>query len=188
MTDKVRKILEKSKHKPKSRSPRGRSRANAHTTPNEYNERKRTRKLGPRDIGRKRKSSWQPAQFNVRKPSLDGYKPRVKLSKPLPTIRERKLGPREIGRKRRESYDPPQYNLRKPSVDVFKPRLMYRPRSLDIIKPPPRKKGPREIGRFSRRSYSPPIYVNKKLPNIRHRRRSSQPVPLMNSYFRLRMF
>jgi len=177
MTDKVKKILEKSKHKPRSKSQqrhRGRSRANAQS------ERQRVRKLGPREIGRKRKSSWQPVNYNLRKPSLDGFKPRTPRMKPLPAVRERKLGPREIGRKRRESYDPPDYNLRKPSLEIFKPRLMYRPHSLDLNrqKVRVRKPGPREIGRFSRRSYSPPnypVYNDLDCMPTRHRRRSSQP-------------
>lgn len=172
MTDKVKKILEKSSNKPKKRT-RGRNRANANTNLNESHERRRPpRKLGPREIGRKRKSSWQPPKYNLRKVSLDGHKPRYPKVEPLPAIRERKLGPREIGRK--HSYEPPNYNLRKPSLEIFKPRLFTRPRSLDFL---PRKLGPRDIGRFSRRSYSPPNYnVNKiDTPQTRHRRRSSQP-------------
>jgi len=174
MTDKVKKILEKSKHNPNKRI-RGRNRANAQTNFNESHERRRVpRKLGPREIGRKRKSSWQPPQYDMRKVSLDGHKPRYPKVEPLPAIRERKLGPREIGRK--HSYEPPNYNLRKPSLEIFKPRIMYRPRSLDLL---PRKLGPRDIGRFSRRSYSPPRYnVNIDMP--RHRRRSSQPNMVRN--------
>jgi len=123
----------------------------------ERRQKKVERKLGPRDIGRKSKKSYQEPDYPNMKIPDNFLKPPYSTSKSKPSrkrLAERKLGPRDIGRKSKNSYSEPDYNLRKESAGIYTPRIEK------ITRPPkaPRKLGPREIGRKSKLSYDLPNY------------------------------
>merc|ERR1712038_235964 len=108
----------------------------------------RERKLGPRDIGRKSKRSFQEPDYDL--PEFpDACKPRPSFRRKNDEHTRRvprAKGPREIGRKSKQSFEEPKYNMRKVSEGIYTERL---PKA----RPPkraPRKLGPRDIGRKSK--------------------------------------
>merc|ERR1719336_988707 len=111
------------------------------------------RKLGPRDIGRKSKKSYQAPDYDVQVPQ-HSLAPRLRPRRVNPE-RIRKLGPRDIGRKSKQSFAEPEYDLRKSSVGIFNPRVKKQTRAPRAV---PRKLGPRDIGRKSKRSFVMPSY------------------------------
>jgi len=119
-----------------------------------HRRQKLERKLGPRDIGRKSKKSYQAPDYDVYTPQ-NSLAPRISSTRNNQNERIRKLGPRDIGRKSKDSFAEPGYDMRKESVGIYNPRVKKTSRPSKAV---PRKLGPREIGRKSKRSFVMPKY------------------------------